>query len=113
MAWTSSVVPRQKKLPLQAGGGAGRVVVPGLCYLQGISEVEGRVQLIVLLGLCSPCKDSVGQKYITEVPIIKVYLEICCLLTALALYPGHQAHNSSQESSPATLHRERIKFYLV
>lgn len=89
------------------GGGAGRVLVPGLCYLQGISEVEGHVQLPVFL-VFDP-----QNPYVTEVPIIKVYLEICCLCTALPLYPGHQARNSLQESSPDTLHRERIKFYLV
>lgn len=89
------------------GGGAGRVLVPGLCYLQGISEVEGHVQLPVFL-VFDP-----QNPYVTEVPIIKVYLEICCLRTALPLYPGHQARNSLQESSPDTLHRERIKFYLV
>lgn len=89
------------------------MLVPGLCYLQGISEVEGHVQLPVLLAVCSPCVFDPQNPYVTEVPIIKVYLEICCLRTALPLYPGHQARNSLQESSPATLHRERIKFYLV
>ena len=113
VAWTSRVVPGQKELPLQATRGTGRVVVPGLCCLEGIFETEGRVQLTVLVGVCSPCIFDPQNRYVTEVPITKVYVENCCYCTALPLYPGNQVHNSLQESSPATLHSERLKFRLV
>jgi len=88
------------------------VVVPGLCCLQGAFEVEGHVQLTVLVEVCSPCIFDPHNPCLTEVLIIKVYLENCCYHAAL-LYPGHQAHNSLQVSSPAMLHSERLKFYLV
>lgn len=60
----------------------GGSAVPGLCCWQGIFEVEGRVQLTVLVEVRSPCIFDPLNGYVTEVPVIKVYLENCCYCTS-------------------------------
>lgn len=109
VAQTSTVVPGQKELALQEGGGKKRVVVPGLSCLKGIVEVC--IQLTILVEVRSPCILNPQNHCTFIIGTSVMYPENCCYCTALPPYPGGcQALTSLQVPSPVTWHSERPKF---